>query len=95
MARSGVRLDIACYSSDDRALVFNTSLLQAKTSRTTQGVGGDDSQGKARACPRRARAKRQPRSQNISRYRVRSLPGRRELYLKPEDRAEQQLSLMD
>lgn len=34
----GEEIDIAVFSSDGRALVFNTTLLQLKTSRTTQGV---------------------------------------------------------
>lgn len=34
----GEEIDMAVFSSDGRALVFNTTLLQLKTSRTTQGV---------------------------------------------------------
>ena len=31
--------DVVCVASDERALIFNTALLQPKTSRTTLGVG--------------------------------------------------------
>ena len=75
--------DIACYSSDDRALVFNTSLLQTKTSRTTQGVGVMSL--KAKRALVRAVPVSETQIKNISRYRVRSLPAAGAV-LKPEDR---------
>lgn len=84
--------DIACYSSDDRALVFNTSLLQAKTSRTTQGVGVMSL--KAKRALVRAMPVSETQIKNISRYRVRSLPAAGAV-LKPEDREEQQLSMIE
>ena len=84
--------DIACYSSDDRALVFNTSLLQAKTSRTTQGVGVMSL--KAKRALVRAVPVSETQIKNISRYRVRSLPAAGAV-LKPEDREEQQLSMIE
>ena len=84
--------DIACYSSDDRALVFNTSLLQAKTSRTTQGVGVMSL--KAKRALVRAVPVSETQIKNISRYRVRSLPAAGAI-LKPEDREEQQLSMIE
>ena len=34
----GEEIDMTLFSSDGRAMVFNTTLLQLKTSRTTQGV---------------------------------------------------------
>lgn len=84
--------DIACYSSDDRVLVFNTSQLQVKTSRTTQGVAVMSLKAK------RSLVKALPLADssitNVSRYRVKNLPGAGAI-LKPEDRTEQQLSLMD
>ena len=85
-------MDVACYSSDDRVLVFNTSQLQVKTSRSTQGVAVMTLKAKktlVRAVP----AKNSSIS-NLSRYRVKNLPGAGAI-LKAEDRAEQQLSLMD
>lgn len=85
-------MDIACYSSDDRVLVFNTSQLQVKTSRTTQGVAVMSLKAK------RSLVKALPLADssitNVSRYRVKNLPGAGAI-LKPEDRTEQQLSLMD
>ena len=84
--------DIACHSSDDRALVFNTSLLQTKTSRTTQGVGVMSL--KAKRALVRAVPVSETQIKNISRYRVRSLPAAGAV-LKPEDREEQQLSMIE
>ena len=84
--------DIACYASDDRALIFNTSLLQAKSSRTTQGVAVMTFKAKrslVRAVPVESTS-----IKNTSRYRVRSVPAAGAL-LKPEDREEQQLSLIE
>ena len=85
-------MDIACYSSDDRVLVFNTSQLQVKTSRTTQGVAVMSLKAK------RSLVKALPLADssitNVSRYRVKNLPGAGSI-LKAEDRTEQQLSLMD
>lgn len=85
-------LDLACYSSDDRALVFNTSLLQPKSSRSTQGVGVMSL--KAKRVLTRALPVGETQIRNMSRYRVRSLPAAGAI-LKPEDREEQQLSIID
>ena len=85
-------MDVACYSSDDRVLVFNTSQLQVKTSRSTQGVAVMTLKAKrslVKAIPAKDSA-----ISNLSRYRVKNLPGAGAV-LKAEDRAEQQLSLMD
>ena len=85
-------MDVACCSSDDRALVFNTSQLQVKTSRSTQGVAVMSLKAK------RSLVKAMPLAEtsiaNPSRYRVKNLPGAGAI-LKAEDKAEQQLSLMD
>ena len=85
-------MDIACYSSDDRVLVFNTSQLQVKTSRSTQGVAVMTL--KAKKTLVRAIPAKDSSISNLSRYRVKNLPGAGAV-LKAEDRAEQQLSLMD
>lgn len=85
-------MDVACYSSDDRALVFNTSQLQVKTSRSTQGVAVMSL--KAKRSLVRAISVKDSSITNLSRYRVKNLPGAGAV-LKPEDRAEQQLSLID
>ena len=88
----GEEMDVACYSSDDRVLVFNTAQLQVKTSRSTQGVAVMTLKAKrtlVKAVPVKDSA-----ITNLARYRVKNLPGAGAL-LKSEDRLEQQLSLMD
>ena len=88
----GEEMDVACYASDDRVLVFNTAQLQVKTSRSTQGVAVMTLKAKrtlVKALPVKDSA-----ITNLSRYRVKNLPGAGAL-LKNEDRVEQQLSLMD
>ena len=88
----GEEMDVACYSSDDRVLVFNTAQLQVKTSRSTQGVAVMTLKAKrslVKALPVKDCA-----ITNLARYRVKNLPGAGAL-LKSEDRVEQQLSLMD
>ena len=88
----GEETDVACYSSDDRVLVFNTAQLQVKTSRSTQGVAVMTLKAKrtlVKAVPVKDSA-----ITNLARYRVKNLPGAGAL-LKSEDRVEQQLSLMD
>ena len=84
--------DVVCYSSDDRALIFNTSLLQPKTSRSTQGVGVLTL--KARRSLTRAEKLADTGIKNASRYRVRSLPAAGAL-LKTDDKEEQQLSMLE
>ena len=85
-------MDIACYSSDDRVLIFNTAQLQPKSSRSTQGVNVMSL--KARRCLVRAVPLSQTSISVDARYRVKTLPGAGAL-LKAEDRVEQQLSLLD
>ena len=84
--------DIVCYSSDDRVIVFNTSLLQPKSSRSTQGVGVMTL--KARRTLVRAERLEGTGIKNTARYRVRSLPAAGAV-LKMDDREEQQMSLLD
>ena len=84
--------DVAVFSSDGRTVVFNTAQILPKTTRNTQGVGVmtlKKGRKVVRAEPLKSTAIR-----NVSRYRVRSLPAAGAL-LKPEDREEQQLSLME
>ena len=88
----GEEIDMALFSSDGRAMVFNTTLLQLKTSRTTQGVAAMNLKKNHKlvsAAPLADTA-----IKNISRYRVRSLPAAGAL-LKDEDRGETQMSLID
>ena len=84
--------DVACYSSDGRAMIFNTAQLQPKTSRSTQGVAVMSL--KAKRVLEKAMPLKDSDIQNTARYRVRSIPAAGAL-IKGEDRAEKQLSLMD
>ena len=84
--------ELALTASDDRALVFHSSLLQPKASRTTQGVAVMAL--KARRTLVRAGFLKDSHIQNVARYRVRSLPAAGAL-LRPEDREEQQMSLIE
>ncbi len=84
--------DVAAFSSDGRALVFNTSLLQVKASRSTQGVAGMSVKNKHKLVS--AALLENTSVKNKSRYRVRSLPGAGAI-LKDEDRGETQMSLID
>ena len=88
----GEEFDVACYSSDGRAMIFNTAQLQPKTSRSTQGVAVMSL--KAKRVLERALPLKDSDIQNTARYRVRSIPAAGAL-IKGEDRAEKQLSLMD
>ena len=84
--------DLCCFSSDDRALVFNSSLLQPKTSRSAQGVAVMSL--KTRRTLDRAKLLEETQIKNVPRYRVRSLPAAGAL-LRPEYREEQQMSLIE
>ena len=88
----GEEFDVACYSSDGRAMIFNTAQLQPKTSRSTQGVAVMSL--KAKRVLEKAMPLKDSDIQNTARYRVRSIPAAGAL-IKGEDRAEKQLSLMD
>ena len=80
------------YSSDGRALVFNSSLIPAKASRSAMGVGVMNV--KARRVLESVRPLSGTAITNISRYRVRTLPAAGAL-LRDEDRGETQLSLIE
>ena len=88
----GEEMDVACYSSDDRVLVFNTAQLQVKTSRSAQGVAVMTLKPKRTLV--KALTLKDSAITNPARYRVKNLPGAGAL-LKAEDRVEQQMSLMD
>lgn len=85
-------INIAMFSSDGRAMVFNTSLLQLKTSRSTQGVAVMSLKKNHRLVT--AAPLEETVIKNVSRYRVRSLPAAGAL-LRDEDRGETQMSLID
>ena len=84
--------DMACFSSDGRVLIFNTSQLQPKSSRSTQGVNVMTL--KPKRVLERAVPLQETSIESTARYRVKTLPGAGAL-LKAEDRAEQQLSLLE
>ena len=83
--------DMVCRSSDEHTLIFNTSLLQPKTSRSTQGVGVMTL--KARRTLVAMERLDSTAIKNVARYRVRSIPAAGAL-LHAEDKEEQQLSLL-
>ena len=88
----GEETDMALFSSDGRAMVFNTTLLQLKTSRSTQGVAVMNIKKNHRLVSAAPLA--DTTIKNVSRYRVRSLPAAGAL-LRDEDRGETQMSLID
>ena len=83
---------IAVFSTEGRALVFNSALLAPKTSRITQGVGVMTLKPKYRL--EKAAYLEDTSIVNLSRYRVRSVPAAGAL-LKEEDRGEKQLTLLE
>ncbi len=83
--------EVACFTTEGRALVFNTALIQPKTSRSTQGVGIMNI--KAKWSFDYAAKLENTTIKNVSRYRVRSVPALGAL-LKDEDRGEEQMSLL-
>ena len=85
-------INAAVFSSDGRAVVFNTSLLQPKTSRSTQGVAVMNVKKNHKILS--AAPLEETAIKNVSRYRVRSLPAAGAL-LRDEDRGETQMSLID
>jgi len=83
-------LEIAVFSSDGRTLIFNTSVLAPKTTRSTIGVQVISlKKGKILE---RAQALEQTLITSPSRYRVRAIPAAGAL-LKPEDKGEMQLEI--
>ena len=84
--------EIALFTSEGRCLVFDSALLQPKTSRSTQGVAVARMKPKCRvtdAMPAEA-----AHVGNLPRYRMRSLPALGAL-LREEDRGVEQLKLDD
>ncbi len=84
--------EIALTSTEGRAIVFNSSLLATKTSRSTQGVAVMSF--KPKYSLKAAAPLGETKIKNLSRYRVRSLPAAGAL-LRDEDRGEKQLSLIE
>ena len=84
--------ETAVYTTEGRCMVFHTSALNPKTTRTTQGVNIMTLKPKYRV--EKVLPLDQTAIVNPSRYRARSLPVNGAL-LKEEDRGETQLSLLD
>ena len=84
--------ELAIFSTDGRALIFKTSLLAPKSSKTTQGVAVMSL--KRQHTLSDARPLAETSIKNLARYRVRALPAAGAV-IKEEDSEEQQLSLLD
>ncbi len=82
--------DIAVYASDGRTLIFNSSLLAPKSTRSTQGVNLISL--KKRSVLEYAQFIGETQIKNVSRYRARSIPAAGSV-LKEEDSEEQQISM--
>ena len=85
-------IELAVFSTDGRTVVFSTSLLAPKSTRTTQGVGVISL--KRRHLLEQAVPLSETMIANPSRYRVRSIPAAGAL-LKPEDKGEEQMTLIN
>ena len=83
--------ELALLSSEPRALIFHTSQLAPKATRTTQGVAVMTLKTKYHL--QRAVPVEQSGIVNLTRYRTRSIPAAGAL-VKPEDQGEEQLSLL-
>lgn len=84
--------DFACTSSDGRMLIFNSSLLPLKTTKSTQGVNVialKKQKVLVSACPGSQLA-----IDNVSRYRARKIPSAGAI-VKAEDAGEKQMSLLE
>jgi len=85
-----VDTEVAVYSTDGRAMIFSSSLLAPKSTRSTQGVQVL-SLKKGRTMERAVLLSQTP-IEARSRYRVRAIPAAGAL-LKPVDRGEEQLEM--
>ena len=85
-------MELAVFSSDERAVVFSSALLAPKTTRSTQGVGAVSL--KRGRIVTRAALLNETNIKNPARYRVRSIPAAGAA-LKPEDKGEEQLTFLE
>ena len=83
--------ELALLSTEPRALIFHTSLLLPKATRSTQGVAVMTLKPKYQL--QRVCTPEESGIVNRPRYRARSIPGTGAL-LRPEDRGEEQLTLL-
>lgn len=88
----GEETNLAVTSSDGRMVVFHSSLLAPKTSRTTQGVGVMTL--KKQKVVVSAKIFDQIKIDNIARYRVKTIPASGAV-LRAEDLGEKQLSILE
>ena len=84
--------NLVCVSSDSRMLVFNSSLLAGKTSKATQGVAVMTLKKQKKLV--KAALLSEIKLENLARYRVKTIPAAGAI-IRPEDRGEKQLSLLD
>ena len=84
--------ELALTSTEGRCLVFHTAVLAPKTTRSTQGVGVMTPRGKHTL--ESVRPLEETNIQDPARYRAKSIPVMGAL-LKPEDRGEKQMSLLE
>ena len=84
--------ELVVYSNDGRAVIFSTSLLAPKTTRSTQGVQVI-SLKRGREATMAIPLDKTPIA-SPSRYRVRSIPAAGAI-LRPEDKGEEQLTLLE
>ena len=83
--------NLYCRASDGRMLVFHSSLLQQKTSKSTQGVAVMSL--KKQKSVTEAGLLSELEIKNLSRYRVKTIPAAGAI-TKPEDLGQEQLSLL-
>jgi DNA gyrase subunit A len=83
-------IEVAVYSNEGRVVIFNTSLLAPKTTRSTQGVACMTIKKKYRL--EKALPVSETQIKNLARYRMKSIPAAGSV-LKEEDVEEQQITL--
>ena len=83
--------DLAVYTEDLRALVFHSSLIPVKPTRSSQGITAATLKGKKQL--KELRILNETALKDVSRYRARSLP-KSPVVLKPEDMGEEQISFL-
>ncbi|MEF9971314.1 MAG: topoisomerase IV, partial [Oscillospiraceae bacterium] len=83
--------ELAVFSSEGRALIFNSSLLAPKTSRTTIGVSLMNVKTKFHV--EKVLPLEESTIKNVARYRAKSIPIAGAL-LREDDRGEEQMSLI-
>ena len=83
--------DLVVYTEDMRALVFHSSLIPVKPTRSSQGITAVTLKGKKQL--KELRFLSETTLKDVSRYRARSLP-KSPVVLKPEDMGEEQICFL-